>query len=173
MEQDLEYSRQVPAVERALNLIEALAGADDGLSGGELDERLDIPRSAVYALLNTLRARGYVHQDGLRGRYRFGTAVWSLLPDRSGTLRVAGRRLPPRDRQASPAEESIAFSWPEPGARCSLRKSPAPRPVRVAYQTAERRRPDTADGIVLAAGVPADGPGDDLFHRVRQRRRRR
>ena len=167
METELEYSRQVPAVERALNLIEVLAGAEDGLTGGELAERLAIPRSAIYALLNTLRARGYVHQDGLRGRYRLGTAVWSLLPDRSGTLRVLVDAFH-LETGNDPGEESIALSWPEPGGAVLAAHVPGTRPVRVAYQTAERRSQDAADGIVLAAGLPADGPGDDLFHRVRR-----
>ncbi len=167
MEHELEYSRQVPAVERALNLVEALAGAEDGLSVGELTEQLGIPRSALYALVNTLRARGYIHQDGQRGRYRLGTAVWALLPDRTGTLRelVDAFHL---ETGANPSEESLALSWPDPGGAVIVAHVPGTQVVRVAYRNGEQRSLDTADGTVLAAGLPADGPGDDPLHRVRQ-----
>ena len=167
MEHELEYSRQVPAVERALNLVEALAGAEDGLSVGELTEQLGIPRSALYALINTLRARGYIHQDGQRGRYRLGTAVWALLPDRTGTLRelVDAFHL---ETGANPSGESLALSWPDPGGAVIVAHVPGTQVVRVAYRNGEQRSLDTADGTVLAAGLPADGPGDDPLHRVRQ-----
>ncbi len=158
----------MPAVERALNLVEALAGAEVGLSVGELTEQLGIPRSALYALINTLPAHGYIHQDGQRGRYRLGTAVWALLPDRTGTLRELVDAFPPRETGANPSGESLALSWPDPGGAVIVAHVPGTQVVRVAYRNGEQRSLDTADGTVLAAGLPADGPGDDPLHRVRQ-----
>jgi DNA-binding IclR family transcriptional regulator len=132
-----------------------------------MTERLGIPRSALYALINTLRARGYIHQDGQRGRYRLGAAVWALLPDRSGMLRelVDAFHL---ETGANPSEESLALSWPHPGGAVIVAQIPGTQVVRVAYRNGERRGSDTADGAVLAAGLPADGPGDDPLHLVRQ-----
>ncbi len=59
----------VPAAERTLQLLEQLATAPEGLSAGELERRLEIPRSVLYGLLNTLRQRGYVEQPVPRGPY--------------------------------------------------------------------------------------------------------
>ena len=74
----MDYSKQVPATERTLNILEELATEPDGLTAGELMARLEIPRSALFALLNTLKSRDYIEQPDNRGRYVLGTAVLSL-----------------------------------------------------------------------------------------------
>lgn len=53
----------IAAVERALKLIEALAGEPDGVDLSLLAERLDMPFSATHRLLATLAERGFVRQD--------------------------------------------------------------------------------------------------------------
>ena len=59
----------IAAVERALKLIEALAGEPDGVDLSLLAERLDLPFSATHRLLATLAERGFVGQDAQSGAY--------------------------------------------------------------------------------------------------------
>ncbi len=59
----------IAAVERALKLMEALAGAPDGVDLSLLAERLDLPFSATHRLLATLAERGFVRQDAHSGAY--------------------------------------------------------------------------------------------------------
>ena len=59
----------IAAVERALKLIEALAGEPDGVDLSLLAERLDLPFSATHRLLATLAERGVVDQDAQSGAY--------------------------------------------------------------------------------------------------------
>lgn len=59
----------IAAVERALKLIEALAGEPDGVDLSLLAERLDLPFSATHRLLATLAERGFVGQHAQSGAY--------------------------------------------------------------------------------------------------------
>ena len=56
-------SYSVPAVQRSLDLIEALARNHHDLTITEAHRKFKIPKSSVYAILQTLKARGYVEQD--------------------------------------------------------------------------------------------------------------
>ena len=80
----MDYSKQVPAAERTLNILEVLSSTPDGLSATELLAQLgDISRSGLFALLNTLKARSYIEQSDSRGKYQLGPALWALLPRRA------------------------------------------------------------------------------------------
>lgn len=59
----------IAAVERALKLVEALAGEPDGVDLSLLAERLELPFSATHRLLATLAERGFVAQDPHSGAY--------------------------------------------------------------------------------------------------------
>lgn len=59
----------IAAVERALKLIEALAGEPDGLDLSLLSERLALPLSATHRLLATLSERGFVRQSPQSNSY--------------------------------------------------------------------------------------------------------
>lgn len=62
----------VQSVERALALLDTLAGERNGLSLTELCERVGLHTSTAYRLLATLAAAGYVRQDRERKTYRLG-----------------------------------------------------------------------------------------------------
>ncbi|WP_332686311.1 IclR family transcriptional regulator [Bosea sp. (in: a-proteobacteria)] len=59
----------IAAVERALKMLEALAGEPEGADLSLLAERLDLPVSATHRLLATLAERGLVAQDASSGAY--------------------------------------------------------------------------------------------------------
>jgi len=67
-----------PAVERALNILEAISQRPGGLTNANISRRLGIPKSSASAILRALQDRGYVsrHADG--GRYRLGFNVLAL-----------------------------------------------------------------------------------------------
>lgn len=74
----MAYIRQVPAVERALQVLEWIAERPEGVSPAELMARFDLSRTGTFALLNTLKARGYLEQIHPRGPYRLGPRWWAL-----------------------------------------------------------------------------------------------
>lgn len=63
---------RVPAVERAVRLIDALASAREPLGLAELARRLALPKSSVHGLLATLAAHGLARRDDA-GAYSLGS----------------------------------------------------------------------------------------------------
>lgn len=63
---------------KALEAIETLAQAEDGLSLSELAERTGYPASTTHRLLATLAERGYVEQDPQTRRYYLGIKILTL-----------------------------------------------------------------------------------------------
>ena len=71
---DSSYS--VPALHRTLDIIEALS-RQRPLTVSELHRQFKIPKSSVYAILQTLKARGYVTKDDL-DQYSLSLQLFSL-----------------------------------------------------------------------------------------------
>ena len=66
------HGRRVPAVERAVRLMDALASAHAPKSLADLARELALPRSSVHGLLATLAALGLARREG-DGRFALGT----------------------------------------------------------------------------------------------------
>jgi DNA-binding IclR family transcriptional regulator len=85
--------QRVQSLDRALDLLEALAGADE-LGVSELAARTGLVPSTAHRLLSTLVARGYAAQNPASGRYLTGYKLLELtsgLQDRLSRLRAAAR----------------------------------------------------------------------------------
>src|SRR3954452_11774603 len=84
---------RVQSLERALDLLEALAATDE-LGVSEIAARTGLVPSTAHRLLGTLVARGYAAQRPASGRYLLGYKLLELtsgLQDRLGRLRTAAR----------------------------------------------------------------------------------
>jgi DNA-binding IclR family transcriptional regulator len=71
-------TQTVPALDRALSILELLAKSRAGLTLPELVEQSNLPRSSVHYLLVTLERRGYVQRNERTSRYLFGINLVSL-----------------------------------------------------------------------------------------------
>ncbi|OVZ60638.1 hypothetical protein CDO44_07880 [Pigmentiphaga sp. NML080357] len=60
---------QIAAVQRALEILEALADAQDGMSFTDIVTLLDVNKAIAFKLINTLIGRRYVFRDETSGRY--------------------------------------------------------------------------------------------------------
>ncbi|TME29532.1 MAG: IclR family transcriptional regulator [Chloroflexi bacterium] len=87
--------RSVQSVDRALDLLEALAGADGEVAITALATRTGLHVSTVHRLLATLLRRGYVRQNPDTSRYYAGAKLAMLTEGRSryGELRLRARPL--------------------------------------------------------------------------------
>ncbi|TXS47987.1 IclR family transcriptional regulator [Streptomyces sp. OR43] len=71
--------RLVPAVTRALDVLELFLHGDGTLSAPEVTRKLQLPRTTVHELLTTLAARSYlVTIPDQPGRYRLGVRTYQL-----------------------------------------------------------------------------------------------
>ncbi|WP_121254764.1 IclR family transcriptional regulator [Nocardioides ferulae] len=73
-------------LDRGLRVLDALAAADGGLTVSELAARLDVNRTVVHRLVNTLAQRGLVRRDS-RGRLHVGLGVLRLAAAAGPVLR--------------------------------------------------------------------------------------
>lgn len=74
---DIDESKTVQSVERALSIIEALADKGQPTGLGEIAEMVDLSPSTAHRLLNTLMVRGFVDQDS-DSRYRLGIKLFRI-----------------------------------------------------------------------------------------------
>ena len=88
--------RQVPAVARALDILELFLTGDGTFSARDVVHRLRLPRTTVHELLTTLAARNYlVAVPEQPGRYRLGVRTHQLGSRYAEQLDLAaeGRRV--------------------------------------------------------------------------------
>lgn len=142
----------VPAAERTLDLLELLAGAPGGMTTTELLDQIHSSRSGFYALLNTLKDRGYVVSED--GRHRSGPAVWNVVPGRPRELET----LLTAFREEHDFDESVALVWPEPGGTVVIAESQPERAVRAVFRLGALRTHSSPDARVIAAGGESDDP---------------
>jgi len=68
----------VQSLERALNILEELSDAEINMGITELSKNLDLSKSTVHRLLNTLMFKGYVDQDLESKAYKLGIKLFEL-----------------------------------------------------------------------------------------------
>ena len=62
----------VPAIDRAIDVIEFISSREKDLSLSEILENVNIPRQSLIRILNTLCSRGFLDKSSRRGLYRIG-----------------------------------------------------------------------------------------------------
>jgi IclR family transcriptional regulator, acetate operon repressor len=68
----------VQSVERALELLEALAQPGEGMGISELGRATGLPVATIHRLLATMAARGYVRRDSASHKYTLGSQLLQL-----------------------------------------------------------------------------------------------
>jgi DNA-binding IclR family transcriptional regulator len=146
-----------PSVERALALLEILLEQPQGADVPDLLSRVDISRSSLFVLLNTLKTLGYIEQAEKRGRYRAGPRLLAW--------QGASSPLPAADllsaffheAEASDVEETLALFVPvSEGEALLLGQVEGPREVRSVFETGQRLPSSSAAGSVFQSPAPAE-----------------
>ncbi|MBX0329463.1 IclR family transcriptional regulator [Oscillochloris sp. ZM17-4] len=83
----------VQSLDRALDVLETLAEADEDLSVSQLTERLGLPLGTVHRLLGSLAARGYAAQDRATRRYGPGPRLLEVAARAAGSRRFSLARV--------------------------------------------------------------------------------
>lgn len=78
LDKSKESAKGVPAIDRALRVLEMLAAARKGLSVAEIARNLEVARSSAFYILRELERNGYVSRPEGRGRYHFTPKLFSL-----------------------------------------------------------------------------------------------
>lgn len=83
----------VQSVERALDILEALAGADEMVSLSQLHAQLDLPFGTLHRLLSTLIECGYAAQDADSQRYGPGPKLLEVATRAESNSRFSLSRI--------------------------------------------------------------------------------
>lgn len=89
-------SGAVKSADRAIELLELLAGYNEPLTLSEIHRELNYPKSSLFVLLRTLVARGWVETDRRGTGYSIGVRallVGTSYLDRDPVIRAATRVL--------------------------------------------------------------------------------
>lgn len=150
-------SYAVPALEKGLDLLEALAARPGDRSQADLARDLGRSPSEIFRMLNCLERRGYIGKDAATGRYRLTlrlyelahthTPVDQLLHAAEGPLRDLARRI----------RESAHLSVLSDGKLLVLSQVESQNRTRVSVEVGGRFPVVlTASGRVLLAHLPQE-----------------
>lgn len=73
-----EKTYLVPAIVRAIDVLEFVAQSRRGLSVSEISRNLALPKSSTHLTLATLEKRGFLRRNAQTGKYSFGLKLVSL-----------------------------------------------------------------------------------------------
>lgn len=137
----------VQAVERAFAVLEAVAGAETGVTA--IARRVDLPKSTVARLLATLEEVGVVERVA-GTRWRLGARVGALAAGVPAVRSLAGSAQPILARLAAGLGEDAGLSLPDGYEMHYVGQAEADNPVQVRDWTDTRAPMHTVpSGLVL------------------------
>ncbi|MBQ0830215.1 IclR family transcriptional regulator [Streptomyces tagetis] len=148
--------RLVPAVTRALDILELFLDGDGTLSAPEIVRRLQLPRTTVHELVSTLAARRYlVPVASEPGRYRLGVRPYQLGSRYAEDLDLAAEGRQVARGVAETCDETVHVAILEDTDVIYIAKVDSTHAVRM-VSAAGRRLPAhcTSVGKMLLASLP-------------------
>lgn len=147
----------VPAIDRAVDVLQCLARSRDGLRLSALVEATGIPKSTLFRIMSTLEARGCVVRDENEKTYQLGLKLWELgtaVLDQSELLEVAETHM---KRLANTCGESIFLGMLDEGEVIYVRRVENPKSAVVVRKLGQRAPAYcTATGRAILAFLPPD-----------------
>jgi DNA-binding IclR family transcriptional regulator len=103
VDEDDKY--RAPALDKGLDILELLAGTEEGLSQAEIAKSLDRSPNEIYRMLDRLVRRGYVLRTN-GDRYELTLKIFELAHARPPIQRLVSQSTPVMRRFARHAEQS-------------------------------------------------------------------
>jgi IclR family transcriptional regulator, KDG regulon repressor len=150
--------RLVPAVTRALDILELFLDGDGTLSAPEITRKLQLPRTTVHELVTTLAARSYlVPICEQPGRYRLGVRAYQLGSRYAEKLDIAAEGQQVARFVAETCDETVHVAILEGTDVIYIAKVDSTHAVRM-VSAAGRRLPAhcTSVGKALLASLPEE-----------------
>lgn len=155
----------VQSLERALDLLETLGKAEGALPLGELARRVNLHKSTVYRLLQTLGKRGYVTQDA-DGRYRLGLRIVGLSSALLDSLDLREEARPYLQQLLAQTNEVVHLVVMEQGEMVYIEKLEGTQTVRM-HSLVGKRVPAHCTGVGKA--ILAYLPSDEVEHILQEK----
>ncbi|MCX6970499.1 MAG: IclR family transcriptional regulator [Verrucomicrobia bacterium] len=149
-----DYS--VPALEKGLEILEALSASPEPLTLSSLAGVLNRKNSEIFRMLNFLERRCYVIRDDLGG-YRLSLKLYQISHAQCRVRQLVDAALPALQELSAQTGESCHLSVLEGAEIVVLAGVESPRPVHLAVKSGGRFSAiHTVSGRMLLAGLSAE-----------------
>lgn len=145
----------VPAVERAVIILQLLAQEPDGLTISQITQRLAVSKSTIFTILTTLRQYRLVERVEESGRFRLGMELFTLGSTVVERLNVRSAAYPSLKRLAQSSGLTTHLGIMDQGEVVYIEKIDGQGPIKIS--SAVGRRMDvhcTALGKSMLAYLP-------------------
>jgi IclR family acetate operon transcriptional repressor len=147
----------VVAVERALEVFQAVIAEPQGAGISELAERLPISTTQIHRIMSTLADFGFVYKDAETQRYRVTTKLLGMAFAHVRTLGVYGAVLPILRKLAQETQQLAELSWVENERSFVVARAESPLTVKVVNRLGnEDDLHATATGKAWIANIPEE-----------------
>ncbi len=142
----------VPALEKGLDILEALASAAVPQSLSELARSMDRTASQLFRMLSALEARGYIERDPLSGKYGLTLRLYELAHTHSPVEKLLRAAAIPMRLLAEQIKESCHISTLDQERLVVLTQVESPEVYRFSVEIGFAYSPiHTASGRLLLA----------------------
>ncbi|WP_179381657.1 IclR family transcriptional regulator [Jannaschia marina] len=146
----------VPSVEKAFDILELLAGAEDGLTMNEMVDALGRTMGEIYRIVVYLTERGFLAQNPETSRYALTLKLFELSHRHDPTERLIARAVPILERIAALTEQSCHLGVLNRDNVLVLASVQSPRPAGYSVRTGALFSVDrTSSGHVILAFAKA------------------
>lgn len=142
----------VPSVEKALNVVNYLAGVKDGATMKDMVEGLGHSMGKLYRVVVHLAESGYLDFDKSTGRYSLSLKLFEISHRHDPTEELIGKAVPLMERFSALTEQSCHLGVLNRAHILVLASTASPRPAGYSVRTgALFSAQDTSTGAVIAA----------------------
>jgi DNA-binding IclR family transcriptional regulator len=144
----------VPALEKSFSIIEHLSKSTSGLSISELSSELNIPKTSVFSILNTMEAHNYVRKTS-SGAYKLGLQLYSIGMTVINSVNIMELSIPYMEQIRKDIHCTVHLSVYDNGEVVYINKLEGPGLVGFQTFVGQRKRPNTsASGKAVLAHLP-------------------
>lgn len=156
--------RTIQSLERAIDLLEILASAGDGMALTEIAKRSELNASTCHHLLATLTKRGLVGR-GVSRNYVLGPRIAHLSESRLKHFSFVDAALPVLRELNEATKESVQLAAMQGKSLATLAKLDSMLPVRVGFDD-EYSRSDAAHATAVGKAILAWLPETEMVRIV-------
>lgn len=132
---DKKSKSAVPAVEKALDVLELLANSANGLTMNEIVDGLGRTMGEIYRVVIYLADRGYIRQDEASSRYALTLKLFELSHTHDPTERLIRHALPALEDISAATNQSCHLGVVNRNSVLVLASNPSPMPAGYAVRT--------------------------------------
>lgn len=147
----------IKSLDRALDILELIVGRENGMGVTEISRELDIHKSTVYRLLDTLKFRGYLEKNEDNHKYITGINLFELSSKVLNDIDSRVRVRPYLEELMQKTKETIHLGILDSGEIIYLDKVESTATIRMYSQVGKRvSAHSTSLGKAIMAHLPEE-----------------